>query len=797
MSIFKRNQYKTVKAQPSKLAKKRTQLHSQVQNTVGTLSGQHTTTLLFQAVQCPSDESLEEWIAVHMIQFYNTCNDHFATLANNDTCTEDSCPSMSAGLEFMYLWRDSDSDLYNKPTSVSAPKYASLALKWCENLLNNEKVFPPQNGDSNVSFPKDYIKSYVKEMCKKLFRIYAHIYVDHDMINKKGNPMDFGFKHFLCFALTYALLTEKELEPLKNWIVNELGITDLHRFLKEQKRDMKELLKAGHTPAAIEKVLSNSKDKPSSSKERMRRQSRISLLPKGQDAFNDNLSTLSVKIVEAHNLTAKDIYGSSDPYVTIRVGNEEMRTTTIWKQLNPVWEESFTFVIGPEIKLEESLIVFKVFDQNRIMKGSFIGQTEQKMSLLLDERMHEMWLPLHGEIETTDPEAPSRGNLHVRLQYVSSESGKRKYLTKLVQLPYYAKLMHHLHRITPRQFIALFDLNFLSNMDQCWKSLLLSAQAKDQRFLYDILYTVIELEVARCSSKGVLFRSNNIASKFVSHAVRMYGGLKYLHRVLTPCLQKICAYNVLLEVNPARVKPEDNVNIAENMEKVLEFAQDVVDSVVRHEHLLPNIITALNYHLRKHTELKFPEEENVGFIATSGLLFLRFICPALASPQLYGLPSTGSNNNAQRNLLMISKIIQNLANNVFFGDKESFMIPANTFIASNLPKLNFFFDSIFAEPTKVLVTEPVEEDKLLLALFNIHELYYKSIDVFEQKLASENCNDALVSCMYYNGVIEPAEAIKAINGLYKIVRELGAPPQVTSSARKKIKASFNATGNEQ
>jgi hypothetical protein len=126
MDFFKRNQYKTVK--PGKADKKRNQLVKKVENTMSTLSGSHTTTLMFQAVQLPTNESLEEWIAVHMIQFYNHCNDHYSNIAISGECNDQKCPHMCAGSEFLYLWRDADSELYTKPTQVSATKYARLVF---------------------------------------------------------------------------------------------------------------------------------------------------------------------------------------------------------------------------------------------------------------------------------------------------------------------------------------------------------------------------------------------------------------------------------------------------------------------------------------------------------------------------------------------------------------------------------------------------------------------------------------------------------------------------------------------
>ncbi len=56
----------------------------------------------------------------------------------------------------------------------------------------------------------------------------------------------------------------------------------------------------------------------------------------------------------------------------------------------------------------------------------------------------------------------------------------------------------------------------------------------------------------------------------------------------------------------------------------------------------------------------------------------------------------GSKGSTQmrRVLILVSKIVQNLANELEFGDKEPYMMPFNRFIRDNIPHMKQFLTSI-------------------------------------------------------------------------------------------------------
>ena len=59
-------------------------------------------------------------------------------------CTEGQCPVMCAGPKYEYMWADGAQ--IRKPIAVSAPRYVDYLMTWVQGQLDDERLFPTQNG---------------------------------------------------------------------------------------------------------------------------------------------------------------------------------------------------------------------------------------------------------------------------------------------------------------------------------------------------------------------------------------------------------------------------------------------------------------------------------------------------------------------------------------------------------------------------------------------------------------------------------------------------------------------------
>ena len=86
--------------------------------------------------------------------------------------------------------------------------------------------------------------------------------------------------------------------------------------------------------------------------------------------------SLTVTLIQATNLPAKDKSGTSDPYVTLFLlphREDIYRSKTHYKTLNPIFNESFTFEGMQYSEVMERTLVLHVFDEDKISKNDNIG----------------------------------------------------------------------------------------------------------------------------------------------------------------------------------------------------------------------------------------------------------------------------------------------------------------------------------------------------------------------------------------------------------------------------------------
>lgn len=88
------------------------------------------------------------------------------------------------------------------------------------------------------------------------------------------------------------------------------------------------------------------------------------------------------------------------------------------------------------------------------------------------------------------------------------------------------------------------------------------------------------------------------------------------------------------------------------------------------------------------------DREDMADNLISASIFLRFLCPAILSPSLFNITNELPSDRATRNLTLVAKTLQTLANFTRFQAKEGFMEFLNDFLEQEAPKMKEFLHTI-------------------------------------------------------------------------------------------------------
>jgi hypothetical protein len=268
-----------------------------------------------------------------------------------------------------------------------------------------------------------------------------------------------------------------------------------------------------------------------------------------------------------------------------------------------------------------------------------------------------------------------------------------------------------------------------NDADACASYLISLYQSQDTLML--VLEHLIYTEVNRCKSVNTLFRGEELSSRVLRSYVRM-NGFEYIRKVLGALVEEVAVNNYFFEVDPNRANPTMDLKV--NFEKLEELTQRFLDVILDSYISVPPEFLRLCKCIYTHSAVKFANEDFEQLVV-SGFMFLRFICPAIAAPESFKLTPIET-PEARRTLLLVGKILQNLANGVEF--KEPYLQDMNRFLTKNAQRVTNFFQK--------LRTYPVEIDGNAPYLVDISRSVVGRKEKIKTTATAENAQDKLWEC---------------------------------------------------
>jgi len=209
--------------------------------------------------------------------------------------------------------------------------------------------------------------------------------------------------------------------------------------------------------------------------------------------------------------------------------------------------------------------------------------------------------------------------------------------------------------------------------------------------LMNFLKEAITHDIRKITMGETMFREMSLSTRMLSIYLEMEDGREYLRSTVLGLLTTISSLEHSMEVSPNSAFG-NKINIKANHDKILEISQTFLDQVLSSASRVPIVFRELLYHTKERVDRVFP---NMTHAVIGGFVFLRFLCPAIVSPQKYGLVQKPLDNNSLRVCVLLTKLLQSVSNGVEFdGSKEDYMQRLNPFIKKNRLYVNVFFDNL-------------------------------------------------------------------------------------------------------
>lgn len=197
---------------------------------------------------------------------------------------------------------------------------------------------------------------------------------------------------------------------------------------------------------------------------------------------------------------------------------------------------------------------------------------------------------------------------------------------------------------------------------------------------------------------NLLFRGNSLLTQALDFHMKRVGK-EYLEEVLSESINQIDATNPDCEVDPSRIASSDDLE--RNWDQLRSLTTGVWNSIRSSVSNCPSEVRILLKHVRSCADSRYGDFlRTVPYTSVTGFLFLRFFCPAILNPKLFGLLPDHPQPKAQRTLTLIAKSLQVLANLSTFGQKESWMEPMNRFLTGHRQAVKDFIDELCSLPTE-------------------------------------------------------------------------------------------------
>ncbi|TPX51708.1 hypothetical protein SeLEV6574_g00113 [Synchytrium endobioticum] len=281
----------------------------------------------------------------------------------------------------------------------------------------------------------------------------------------------------------------------------------------------------------------------------------------------------------------------------------------------------------------------------------------------------------------------------------------------------------------PRYIATLTRLVSLAEIDTLLQTVMFTIygnqyESREEYLLLSMFQNVLAAQFDAATDFGSLLRANTPVSRMMTTYTRRGPGQSYLKTVLSEKINSLIEQIDLdLEINPLKVYeqlvtdfqvqgsvagdlprcataeeaisvPQVHGIIAPRLEKLMEITSEFLDTIIASLDQVPYGIRWICKQIRSLTKRKYPDASDYSICSLIGGFFmLRYVNPAIVTPQAYMLVESNPLKNPRRNLTLVAKLLQNLANKPAHS-KETYMSSLNPFVEIKKQVINKFLNDL-------------------------------------------------------------------------------------------------------
>lgn len=272
-----------------------------------------------------------------------------------------------------------------------------------------------------------------------------------------------------------------------------------------------------------------------------------------------------------------------------------------------------------------------------------------------------------------------------------------------------------------------------------------------------------------------LLRGTSFHVTVLSEYTRCWGG-KYLNTVLSKTIASLLKPKTQVEIDTRKTLPAD---MRRNTVALVSHVDKIIGGIITTK-VPPQIKEVLLLLHQGSAQDSRPPMST--FLIISTLLFLRFICPALVSPELYSVTKEKHIGSAgRRKLILVAKILQNIANENDPFEHDDAMLVLSDCIKDSISSVREWTHSIFAAKlSNKADVKKAKRDKLLpyrSRLCSYLQTHEDAITrLFQERMGGEQREEErdYVQIAHY----------RLIDAMDERRREIGADPVLAQSFEK-------------